>query len=156
MSAYLGGLVAVGPPDEPALVAPAGLAEPAGDAGGAAVAAKLLAAAAAAGPPAALRHVGLAAALRARADAAGHRLPGRPVAVPGADQGVGHLVQQRLAHLLQRVALDEVDRQADALLAEAAHAQRAQAPREGERPALQAELSQDRLGPAAHHAQVLA
>src|SRR5262245_43866270 len=103
-------------PAKRAALLTARLAEPAGRRLRPAVAVERLPTARALGPPLPFGHVDLfaVAALRLRPDLPALRPPDAVVAVPRADERVGDLVQDRVAHLVVAVALDEVGRQLDA------------------------------------------
>ena len=102
--------------------------------------------AAAVGSPAAGGHVRHAAADRPTPDGLALPPPGRIVAVPGADQGVGDLVQERVPYLFLPVALHEMARQFDGAAVVDAQAQRPLAAIKCKGPVGQAVGDQQSLG----------
>src|SRR5271155_5735668 len=99
------------PPHQLAALRAAAPAEPAAQPFWFAVAMEALATASTGSLPAARRHVGESAAQRPGADLEALALPDLVVAVTRADQGVGDLVQDGVADLLDGIiALDEIDR----------------------------------------------
>src|SRR5262249_24854115 len=84
---------------------------------------ELLPAPVAAGVSPALRHVRLAAALRPGPDLGALPLPDGAVAVTGADESVGDLVQNGVEDVVHPVALDEMHGQLDRARLVEAHAE---------------------------------
>src|SRR5439155_17000199 len=93
--------------------------------------------------PAPFRHVHVVAqALRLRADLATFLLPYRVMAVSAAGEGVRNLMQQRFPNCLLAVALDEVERQLDALEGVETESHLRLPPVERERPVVEAVCGQ--------------
>jgi hypothetical protein len=93
------------------------------------------------GPPSSRRHVGVPTPLGPGSDLDTFRLPDGIMPMSRADQSMSDLVQHGIDNRFPAITVHQVDGQLNGLLSIAAQAQRPLATVEGERPVVQAMLS---------------